>query len=62
MTQRDGDRLVALKKALKKPIKQKRAATELDISVRQVRCLLRGLRTKGDPGPSECRLHRLMVG
>jgi hypothetical protein len=37
MTQRDGDPLVALKKPLKKPIKQKRAATELNVSVRQGR-------------------------
>jgi transposase len=48
MTQRDRDRLVVLKKALKKLIKQSQAAKELDLSVRQVRRLLCGLKEKGD--------------
>jgi len=48
MTQRDRDRLVVLKKALKKLIKQSQAAKELDLSPRQVRRLLRGLEEKGD--------------
>jgi transposase len=48
MTQEERDRLVVLKKALKKLIKQSQAATELGISARQVRRLLRGLRAKGD--------------
>src|ERR1700758_3156406 len=48
MTQRDRDRLVVLKKAKKKLIKQSQAAKELDISPRQVRRLLRRLREHGD--------------
>jgi len=48
MTQRDRDRLVVLKKALKKLIRQNQAAKELGISARQVKRLLRGLREKGD--------------
>jgi hypothetical protein len=48
MTQEDRDRLVVLKKALKKLIKQSQAAIELGISARQVRRLLRGLRAEGD--------------
>lgn len=48
MTQRERDRLVVLKKALKKGIPQSQAAVELDVSARQVRRLLRGLRAKGD--------------
>jgi transposase len=48
MTQRDRDRLVVLKKALKKLIKQTQAAQEMGISARQVRRLLRGLKEKGD--------------
>ena len=48
MTQRDRDRLVVLKKALKKLIKQSQAAQELGISARQVKRLLRALREKGD--------------
>jgi transposase len=48
MTQRDRDRLVVLKKALKKLIKQSQAAKELGVSARQVKRLLRGLREKGD--------------
>ena len=48
MTQRDRDRLVVLKKADKKLIGQGQAAQELDISVRQVKRLLRRLRKEGD--------------
>ena len=48
MTQRDRDRLVVLKKAQKKLIKQEQAAKELNLSTRQVRRLLRGLKEKGD--------------
>jgi len=48
MTQRERDRLVVLKKAVKKLIKQSQAAKELGLSARQVRRLLRGLKTKGD--------------
>ncbi len=48
MTQRDRDRLVTLKKAKKRLITQKQAAEELQISERQVRRLLRGLKARGD--------------
>jgi hypothetical protein len=48
MTQRDRDRLVVLKKAQKKLITQRQAATELDISERHVRRLLVRLREAGD--------------
>lgn len=48
MTQRDRDRLVALKKAKKKLITQKQAAEEIGVTERQVRRLLRKLRQKGD--------------
>ena len=48
MTQRDRDRLVVLKKAFKKLIKQSQAAKELGLSTRQVRRLLRGLNEEGD--------------
>jgi transposase len=48
MTQRDRDRLVVLKKAQKKLIKQSQAAKELDITPRQIRRLLRRLREQGD--------------
>jgi transposase len=48
MTQRDRDRLVVLKKALKKLIKQSQAATELGVSARQVRRLLKALKLRGD--------------
>lgn len=50
MTQRDRDRLVALKKAQKKLITQKKAAEELAITERQVRRLLRKLKEDGDKG------------
>ena len=42
MTQGDRDRLVALRKAQKKLIKQQEAAGELGLSVRQVKRLLYG--------------------
>jgi transposase len=48
MTQRERDRLVVLKKALKKLIKQSQAAKELGLSARQVKRLLRDLRLEGD--------------
>jgi hypothetical protein len=48
MTQAERDRLVALKKAKKKLITQKQAAEELGVTERQVRRLLRRLRTRGD--------------
>ena len=48
MTQGERDRLVVLKKALKKQIKQSQAAQELGLSARQVKRLLRGLRVEGD--------------
>jgi len=48
MTQAERDRLVALKKAMKKLITQKQAAEEIGVTERQVRRLLRKLRRKGD--------------
>ena len=48
MSQRDRDRLVVLKKALKKLIKQSQACQELGLSARQVRRLLHGLKEEGD--------------
>jgi DNA-binding Lrp family transcriptional regulator len=48
MTQRDRDRLVALKKAKKKLITQNQAAEEIGVTERQVRRLLRKMREKGD--------------
>ena len=48
MTQADRDRLVTLKKAQKKLITQAEAAAELQVSVRQVKRLLQGLRQHGD--------------
>lgn len=48
MTQRDRDRLVVLKKAQKKLIKQTQAARELDLTTRQVRRLLVRLNQEGD--------------
>src|SRR5215469_7415086 len=48
MTQRDRDRLIALKKAKKKLISQREAAEELQVSVRQVQRLLTRLRDEGD--------------
>lgn len=48
MTQRERDRLVVLKKAVKKLIKQSQAAQELGLTARQVRRLLRSIKQKGD--------------
>ena len=48
MTQTDRDRLVALRKAKKKLITQRAAAQELQLSVRQVKRLLRALKERGD--------------
>ena len=48
MTQQDRDRLVVLKKAQRKLITQKQAATELDLGERQIRRLLKRLATQGD--------------
>jgi len=48
MTQKERDRLVALKKARRKLITQKQAAAEIGVSERQVRRLLRGLKERGD--------------
>ena len=48
MTQRDRDRLVVLKKAQKRLITQKQAASELELTERQVRRLLKRLKAKGD--------------
>ena len=48
MTQRDRDRLVALKKARKGLITQRQAAAELGQSERHVRRLLKRLKGKGD--------------
>src|SRR6266853_5590320 len=48
MTQRDRDRLVALKKAKKKLITQRQAAEEMGQTERHVRRLLVKLRKKGD--------------
>src|SRR5215471_5416006 len=48
MTQADRDRLVTLKKAKKKLIRQEDAGAELGISIRQVQRLLRALKERGD--------------
>jgi transposase len=48
MTQRDRDRLVVLKKAAKRLITRRQAATEMDVSERQVRRMLRKLKKQGD--------------
>ena len=48
MTQQDRDRLVVLKKAQRKLITQRQAATELDLGERQIRRLLKRLATEGD--------------
>ncbi len=48
MTQRERDRLVALKKADKKLITQKQAAQQIGLSERQCRRLLAKLRSEGD--------------
>ena len=48
MTQGDRDRLMTLKKAKKKLITQREAATELGVSIRQVKRLLKELKKRGD--------------
>jgi transposase len=48
LTQKERDRLVALKKAQKGLITQKQAASEIGITERQVRRMLRSLRRHGD--------------
>src|SRR5438445_4214152 len=48
MTQGERDRLIALKKAKKKRIKQNEAAKELGVSTRHVRRLLARLQQEGD--------------
>jgi hypothetical protein len=48
MTQQDRDRLVALKKAKKGVITQRRAAEEIGQTERPVRRLLKLLKAKGD--------------
>ena len=48
MTQKERDRLVALRKAKKKLITQKEAAAEIGVSERQVRRMLQRLRERGD--------------
>jgi transposase len=48
MTQKERDRLVALKKAKKGLITQKQAAAEIGVSQRQVRRMLRNLKRRGD--------------
>jgi DNA-binding transcriptional regulator LsrR (DeoR family) len=55
MTQVDRDRLVTLRKAKKKLIKQREAAEELGLSVRQVKRLLQRLKKEGD----KVVIHRL---
>jgi len=48
MTQKERDRLVALKKVKRKLITQKQAAAEIGISERQVRRMLRNLKERCD--------------
>ena len=48
MTQADRDRLVTLRKAKKRLITQREAATELELSVRQVKRLLYACKKRGD--------------
>ena len=55
MTQEDRDRLVTLRKAEKKMITQKQAAEELGVSIRQVKRLVRALKSRGD----QAVVHRL---
>jgi transposase len=55
MTQVDRDRLVTLRKVKKKLIKQREAAEELGLSVRQVKRLLQRLKKEGD----KVVIHRL---
>src|SRR4051794_40015872 len=53
MTQKERDRLIALKKAKKKLITQREAA-EIGISERQVRRMLRNLKRRGDRAVIHC--------
>ena len=48
MTQADRDRLVTLKKAKKKLITQAEAASELQVTVRHVKRMLKAMRERGD--------------
>ncbi len=48
MNQRDRDRLVTVKAVKKKQMKERDAAKALQVSVRQVQRLVRGLKTRGD--------------
>src|ERR1700720_2497363 len=48
MTQADRDRLVVLRKVKKRLITQRQAAEELELSVRQVKRLLRAFKRFGD--------------
>jgi transposase len=48
MTQKERDRLVALKKAKKKVITQKEAAAEIGVGERHLRRMLRNLKRRGD--------------
>jgi hypothetical protein len=48
MTQADRDRLVELRKAKKKLIRQREAAEDLELSVRQVKRLLHAMKERGD--------------
>jgi transposase len=48
MTQKERDRLVAVKKAKKKLITQRQAAAEMGVSERQVRRMMQKLRQRGD--------------
>jgi hypothetical protein len=54
MTQRDRDRLVALKKARKGVITQRQAAEEIGQTERHVRRLLKLLKAKGDKAMGAC--------
>jgi Homeodomain-like domain len=54
MTKQERDRLVALKKAKKKLITQKQAASEIGVSERQVRRMLRNLKERGDRAVVPC--------
>ena len=58
MTQGDRDRLVALKKARKRPITQREAAEELELSIRQVQRLLEAMKERGD----RAMVHQLRGG
>jgi len=61
MTQRDRHRLVVLKKAQKKLITQRQAASELDVSERHVRRLLVRLKEVGEKALATLRIGREYV-